>query len=92
MACMQDLEERVANTGQSSSARAQADALARENESLKVFVRCPVCNTRPRACVITKCWHMFCKQCVKQRLGDRSRRCPSCGVGFSQSDQHEVFL
>ena len=89
---MQELQERVAHSGHSDMAKTRADALQQENESLKSFVRCPVCNTRPRSCVITKCWHMFCKQCVMQRLGQRSRKCPSCGVAFSHNDQHDIFL
>ena len=38
----------------------------------KKLLRCGVCNSRQKDCIITKCWHLFCHQCI--RWGAVARR------------------
>lgn len=69
----------------------EVESLRNDNGALKEFIRCAVCNTRPRDHVISKCWHTFCGQCLGQRVTGRSRKCPKCNIAFSASDVHEFY-
>ena len=58
----------------------------------KALMQCPCCSVRPKNCVITKCFHVFCMQCLQTRYETRQRKCPTCGEPFGLNDFHEVFL
>jgi hypothetical protein len=59
---------------------------------LQRMVKCPVCQIRNKDCVITKCFHMFCSDCVAENIRTRSRKCPSCHHPFGEPDVKKVFL
>lgn len=59
---------------------------------LKSRLACPVCHYRDKGCIITKCGHLHCKQCVEERISNRSRKCPTCNQMFSKTDVTDVFL
>lgn len=59
---------------------------------LKSRLACPVCHYRDKGCIITKCGHLHCKQCVDERISNRSRKCPTCNQMFSKTDVTDVFL
>jgi len=59
---------------------------------LKSRLACPVCHYRDKCCIITKCGHLHCKQCVDERISNRSRKCPTCNQMFSKTDVTDVFL
>lgn len=42
--------------------------------------------------VITKCWHMFCGECIRRNLETRHRKCPGCGAPFGQGDVKSFFF
>lgn len=42
-----------------------------ECSALRAMINCNVCHQRQKDVVITKCWHMFCQQCIKRNLGER---------------------
>ena len=59
---------------------------------LKSRLACPVCHYRDKACIIVKCGHLHCKQCVDERITNRSRKCPTCNQMFSKNEVADVFL
>lgn len=63
-----------------------------EVQELRKVMRCSVCSSRQKDCVITKCFHMFCRECVEENLRTRHRKCPACGKGFGQDDYHTIWL
>mmetsp|Transcript_8066 Transcript_8066/g.10701 ORF Transcript_8066/g.10701 Transcript_8066/m.10701 type:complete len:781 (-) Transcript_8066:306-2648(-) len=66
--------------------------LQEEVKELKKMLKCSVCHDRQKNVVISKCFHMFCKECVQENLKVRSRKCPACGRGFGQDDVHNIWL
>lgn len=56
------------------------------------MLRCGTCNTRWRSCVITRCGHTFCRECVDARLSSRARRCGTCGSSFAASDVGALYF
>jgi E3 ubiquitin-protein ligase BRE1 len=53
---------------------------------------CNVCHDREKSTVISKCFHVFCGECVQQNLRDRHRKCPGCGIKFGEQDVHRLWL
>lgn len=43
--------------------------LQAECSALRAMINCNVCHQRQKDVIITKCWHMFCQQCIKRNLG-----------------------
>lgn len=69
-----------------------ADEYKEEIDAYKSMLRCSVCNDRPKGVVITRCFHMFCNDCIAIRLENRDRKCPGCGLMFSASDVKSIFF
>lgn len=61
-------------------------------EAYKRLVRCSVCNDRNKSCVITRCYHCFCKECIEDNLEKRIRKCPGCGISFGDKDVHAIWF
>ncbi|MGH0186164.1 UNVERIFIED_CONTAM: hypothetical protein FKN15_020417 [Acipenser sinensis] len=53
---------------------------------------CPCCNSRTKDAVLTKCFHVFCFECVKTRYDTRQRKCPKCNAAFGANDFHRIYL
>ena len=56
------------------------------------MLRCFVCRDRFKSVVITKCYHMFCSECMEANLKTRNRKCPACGEKFGQDDVKTVYF
>ena len=69
-----------------------ADEYKEEIDAYKSMLRCSVCNDRPKASIITRCYHMFCQECVQVRLDNRDRKCPGCAQVFSASDVKSIYF
>ena len=69
-----------------------AEELTIQVNQLKGRLACPVCNTRDKKVIITRCRHMFCRQCVALNLESRNRKCPSCGIRFDKKDVEDVWF
>ena len=69
-----------------------AEELTIQVNSLKSRLACPVCNTRDKKVIITRCRHMFCRSCVAANLEGRNRKCPSCGIRFDKKDVEDVWF
>jgi len=69
-----------------------AEELTIQVNQLKSRLACPVCNTRDKKVIITRCRHMFCRHCVATSLEGRNRKCPSCGLRFDKKDVEDVWF
>jgi|TARA_B110000967_G_scaffold207582_2_gene257326 E3 ubiquitin-protein ligase BRE1 len=69
-----------------------AEEYKEEIDAYKQMLRCSVCNDRPKGVIITRCFHMFCNDCIAIRLENRARKCPGCGLMFSASDVKAIFF
>jgi E3 ubiquitin-protein ligase BRE1 len=80
--------------GESSSSTSAftVDQLNTQISVLKGRLACPVCHYRDKECIIMRCRHMHCKQCVEERISNRSRKCPTCNNKFSDKDVEDVWL
>lgn len=56
------------------------------------MLRCSVCKDRFKDCAITRCFHLFCKECIEENLRNRHRKCPACGEKFGADDIQRVFF
>eukprot|EP01135_Chromosphaera_perkinsii_P011591 Nk52_evm30s2449 gene=Nk52_evmTU30s2449 len=70
-----------------------ADEMLQEQlKTYKEMLHCSVCHTRQKNCVLTKCGHSFCFECIQTRYDTRQRKCPSCGDTFGANDYHQMYL
>lgn len=69
-----------------------AEQLSTQVSVLKGRLACPVCNDRDKQCILLRCRHMFCRQCVDKNIKNRSRKCPACGQRFDMKDVGDVWL
>lgn len=58
----------------------------------KARLTCPCCNMRKKDAVLTKCFHVFCFECVKTRYDTRQRKCPKCNAAFGANDFHRIYI
>jgi E3 ubiquitin-protein ligase BRE1 len=58
----------------------------------KRMAQCSVCNFKVKDHVITRCMHVFCKDCIDMRLETRQRKCPQCGGMFGPGDVKTIYL
>ncbi|KAI8921617.1 hypothetical protein BC831DRAFT_476333 [Entophlyctis helioformis] len=66
--------------------------LKKQLEEYKLLLKCQSCNNRFKSHVLNKCMHTFCKECIDDMYNSRQRKCPACGVAFSQQDIRQVYL
>lgn len=70
-----------------------AKDLAAEVDAYKTILNCNVCQgERQKAVIITRCWHMFCEECVQKRVASRSRKCPGCSMPFAESEVQRIYF
>lgn len=56
------------------------------------MLRCSVCKDRFKEVALTRCFHLFCKECIEENLRNRHRKCPACGEKFGQDDVKSIFF
>ncbi len=87
------LTERLAKSSGGAIAQGfTADQLHTQVKHLQSRVNCPVCNVRDKKCILLRCRHMFCKNCVEENIKNRSRKCPACGIRFDTKDVGDIWL
>lgn len=74
------------------SATAPDEVLMEEIREYKEQLTCPSCKTKPKDAVLTKCFHVFCFDCLKTRVDTRQRKCPKCNAQFGANDFHRLYL
>lgn len=68
------------------------EILLEEIKQYKAKLTCPCCNTRKKDSILTKCFHVFCFECLKTRYDTRQRKCPKCNATFGNNDFHRIYL
>lgn len=93
------LKEEIASVQQQADRSKQSSFLATADEILQEEVKiyktkltCPCCNTNKKDCILIKCYHVFCFDCVQKRYDTRQRKCPKCNAAFGANDFHRVYL
>ncbi|XP_066921932.1 E3 ubiquitin-protein ligase Bre1-like [Clytia hemisphaerica] len=71
---------------------ASDEILVEEVKMYKSKLMCPICNTRPKDAILTKCFHVFCIDCLKTRYDTRQRKCPKCNATFGNNDFHKMYM
>ncbi|CAD6197430.1 unnamed protein product [Caenorhabditis auriculariae] len=66
--------------------------LNEEIRELKDLLTCPSCKVNRKDAILTKCFHVFCLQCLKTRYDTRQRKCPKCNAGFGANDFHRIYI
>lgn len=56
------------------------------------IAKCSICTTRFKDTALKSCGHVFCFECINNRLNARMRKCPSCNGAFSANDLLSVHL
>lgn len=66
--------------------------LKEEIREYKEMLTCPSCKVKRKDAVLTKCFHVFCMDCLRTRYETRQRKCPKCNAGFGANDYHRLYL
>ncbi len=66
--------------------------LKEEIKEYKEQLRCPSCKVKQKDAVLTKCFHVFCFDCLQKRYDTRQRKCPKCNAGFGANDFRKLYL
>ncbi|TPX45343.1 hypothetical protein SeMB42_g04043 [Synchytrium endobioticum] len=74
------------------AAPASDSSMQRQLDEYRGLLLCRTCNVRFKDTVISKCWHVFCKECVDDVVNARSRKCPTCGNMFGKEDVKSIYL
>lgn len=69
-----------------------AREMQEEVDAMRQLLNCNVCHERQKNVIITKCCHVFCDKCIKRNLEARNRKCPGCGIMYSQGDVKNFFF
>jgi E3 ubiquitin-protein ligase BRE1 len=93
--CLEKLNQMTDTSGGGASSVASnftAEQLNIQIGVLKSKLACPVCHYRDKECIIMRCRHLHCKQCVEDRISSRNRKCPTCNNKFSEKDVEDIWL
>lgn len=86
----------AATSADSSSGGSSASKGSKEESDMLDMalnmLRCSVCKDRFKAVAITRCYHLFCKECIEENLKNRLRKCPACGEKFGQDDVTTIYF
>ncbi|CAG9773524.1 unnamed protein product [Ceutorhynchus assimilis] len=68
------------------------EVMMEEIREYKEILTCPSCKVKRKDAVLSKCFHVFCYDCLKTRYETRQRKCPKCNCAFGANDYHRLFL
>ncbi|CAG0903583.1 unnamed protein product [Darwinula stevensoni] len=68
------------------------EVLQEEVREYKEQLTCPSCKVKKKDAVLTKCFHVFCFDCLRTRYETRQRKCPKCNAAFGANDYHRLYL
>lgn len=89
---LESLKKKYERASKMQSATAPDEVLMEEIREYKEQLTCPSCKTKPKDAVLTKCFHVFCFDCLKTRVDTRQRKCPKCNAQFGANDFHRLYL
>merc|ERR1712107_223390 len=68
------------------------EILKEDIREYKETLTCPSCKVKRKDAILTKCFHVFCYDCLRTRYETRQRKCPKCNAAFGASDYHRLYL
>ncbi|GAA5893424.1 hypothetical protein JCM6882_008029 [Rhodosporidiobolus microsporus] len=71
---------------------AEVRELKQYNADLSRMIQCSSCRTRLKSVSLSRCGHLFCRECIEARLANRSRKCPACSTLFTSGEVVPVFF
>uniref|UniRef100_A0AAV1V4V6 E3 ubiquitin protein ligase n=1 Tax=Peronospora matthiolae TaxID=2874970 RepID=A0AAV1V4V6_9STRA len=89
---MEDVERELQHFKSATCTGELTDLERFELRDLQKLVNCSVCQDRRKDVIISKCFHMFCKDCIDTNLKARNRKCPTCKKMFGQDDVKTVWF
>lgn len=89
---LESLKKKYERANKLQSATTPDEVLMEEIREYKEQLTCPSCKTKPKDAVLTKCFHVFCFDCLKTRVDTRQRKCPKCNAQFGANDFHRLYL
>ncbi|RFU26431.1 hypothetical protein B7463_g9914, partial [Scytalidium lignicola] len=57
-----------------------------EEEMLRTLALCTICRKDFKNTILKTCGHLFCNNCVEDRIANRMRKCPNCAKSFDKMD------
>ncbi|KAL3666617.1 hypothetical protein V7S43_008240 [Phytophthora oleae] len=89
---IEEMEHKLQQAKSASSTGELTDLERFELRDLQKLVNCSVCQDRRKDVIISKCFHMFCKECIENNLKSRNRKCPTCKKMFGHDDVKTVWF
>lgn len=86
------LQRKLERSKKIEMAGAADEVLMAEIAEYKEQLTCPSCKVNRKDAVLTKCFHVFCLECLKTRYETRQRKCPKCNAGFGANDYHRLYI
>ncbi|KAK8964000.1 E3 ubiquitin-protein ligase BRE1-like 1 [Platanthera guangdongensis] len=68
------------------------EKLQQEMREFRGILKCCICHERQKEVAITKCYHLFCGQCVQRIVESRHRKCPTCSASFGPNDVKPIYI
>lgn len=68
------------------------EVMLEEIRDYKETLTCPSCKVKRKDAVLSKCFHVFCYDCLRTRYETRQRKCPKCNCAFGANDYHRLYL
>ncbi|XP_060529372.1 E3 ubiquitin-protein ligase Bre1 isoform X1 [Cylas formicarius] len=68
------------------------EVMMEEIREYKETLTCQSCKVKRKDAVLSKCFHVFCYDCLKTRYETRQRKCPKCNCAFGANDYHRLYL
>ncbi|KAF4040599.1 C3HC4 type (RING finger) zinc finger protein [Phytophthora infestans] len=87
-----EMERKLQHAKSTPSTGELTDLERFELRDLQKLVNCSVCQDRRKDVLISKCSHMFCKECIENNLKSRNRKCPTCKKMFGHDDVKSVWF
>jgi len=63
-----------------------------EEEMLRTLALCTICRKDFKNTALKTCGHVFCNNCVDDRISNRMRKCPNCAKAFDKMDVMTVHM
>lgn len=89
---IKQLQSRLERQKKFEMASNMDEVLKEEIKEYKEQLRCPSCKVKDKDAVLTKCFHVFCFDCLQKRYDTRQRKCPKCNANFGANDFRKLYL
>lgn len=84
--------ERMKNMEMEMTGTSMDEVMLQEILEYKETLTCDSCKVKPKDAVLSKCFHVFCYDCLRTRYETRQRKCPKCNQAFGANDYHRLYL